>query len=90
MSVPDGQQARLVGDDPTGEHIEIETSGRVIRAALAPLHALVDEAKLHFDDSYPLAARGRSVAEWIQHVDRKRGWAEPSRRVREIVGGEGT
>jgi hypothetical protein len=37
------------------------------------------------DDCYPLAARGRSVIDWIQHVDRKRGWAEPGRRVRTVL-----
>jgi proliferating cell nuclear antigen len=49
MPVPDGIQQRLVGDDPTGEQVEIETSGRVIRPALAPLDVLVDEAKVRFD-----------------------------------------
>lgn len=49
MSVPDGTQQRLVGDEPTGEQVAIETSGRVIRPALAPLDALVSEAKLRFD-----------------------------------------
>lgn len=35
--------------------------------------------------TYPLAAEGRSVVDWIRHVDRKRGWAEPSARARELL-----
>lgn len=49
MPVADGEQARLVGDAPEGTNVQIETSGRVIRPALAPLDALVDEAKVRFD-----------------------------------------
>jgi len=38
-------------------------------------------------ETYPLAAEGRSVAEWIQHVAQKRGWAEPGRDVRAVLEG---
>jgi proliferating cell nuclear antigen len=41
-------QSRLVGD-LTGDAVRIDTSGRVIRPLLAPITALLDEAKLHFD-----------------------------------------
>jgi hypothetical protein len=37
------------------------------------------------DDCYPLAERGRDVSEWIRHVDRKRGWETPGRRVRDAL-----
>lgn len=43
------EQASLVGG-PSGESVEIETSGRVIKPLLEPLTALVDEAKLRFDE----------------------------------------
>lgn len=36
-------------------------------------------------ETYPLAAEGRSVAEWIQHVDHKRGWEQSGEHVRQVL-----
>lgn len=43
-------QQRLLDADPEGARVEIETSGRVIRPALEPVTALVEECRVHASD----------------------------------------
>lgn len=42
-------QSTIIGE-PSGEYIEIETNGRIIRPLLALPDALVDEMRVHFDE----------------------------------------